>query len=54
MSSSFKMKTAMENMAALALLKVSELVLGMARLASDPAKFFSQPPCRSVDSGLPH
>lgn len=44
MGSSFKMKTAMENMVALALVTAWELVLGTVRLASDPAKFFSQPP----------
>lgn len=54
MRSSFKMKTAMENMVALALLTAWELVLGTAHLASDPAKFFSQPPVLlSVDSGPP-
>lgn len=44
MSSSLKTKTAMENIVGLALLTTSELVLWIVRLASDPAKFVSQPP----------
>lgn len=48
------MKTAMENMVGLALLTPLEPVLWMDRLASDPAKLFSQLPVLSANSHIPY
>lgn len=44
MSSSLRMKTAVENMVGLSLLTTSELVWWIVCLASDPVKFFRKPP----------
>lgn len=53
MSSSLKMKTAMENKVGMAFLTASELTLGTACLPSDPAKLLVNLQCSRADSHHP-